>query len=528
MLARCILIGLLAFGLNTAARAAGTAERVVLVVWDGLRPDLVTPELTPTLWQLRTNGVWFAQHHPVFPSITEANGAALMTGDYPRHSDVLADNEFRADINTNRAIGMENLKAIRRGDELNSNHFLAAPTLPEVLQHHGFRTAVAGSKTVALLLDRADRQGDDARGLVLFPNTTLPASWWPQLTNRFGPPPQSRTPNTARDEWTIRCMTEGFWGKDVPRLSILWMSDPDATQHSRGVGSAADLDAIRGLDRNLALLLQELDRRKARARTDLVVVSDHGFSTVTQIVDTAAALQRAGLNARRQFQRPATNGDILVVNNGGAVLIYVMGRKADVVQKAVAALQQQNFTGALFTRDALPGTFAQSDACLDSPHAPDIVVSMGWQPGVMTNRLPGIIFEDGTSRGSRHGMHATLSPTDMHNTCIASGPDFRAGFTNTTPSGNVDITPTLLWLFDIKPPQPTDGRVLFEALTGANAPSPAIAQRKLQAHAVLPGGTWTQYLSLTTVNGVRYIDEGGGAFALQVSTNTPPLNAGNP
>src|SRR5262245_21350116 len=76
MLIRFLCASLLTFALAVTERAAGVAEHFVLVVWDGLRPDSVTPELTPTLWQLRTNGVWFDRHHPVYPSSTEVNGVA--------------------------------------------------------------------------------------------------------------------------------------------------------------------------------------------------------------------------------------------------------------------------------------------------------------------------------------------------------------------------------------------------------------------------------------------------------------------
>ena len=39
---------------------ARTAEHVVLVVWDGMRPDFVAPQFCPTLYGLATNGVFFA------------------------------------------------------------------------------------------------------------------------------------------------------------------------------------------------------------------------------------------------------------------------------------------------------------------------------------------------------------------------------------------------------------------------------------------------------------------------------------
>jgi arylsulfatase A-like enzyme len=525
---RCLLAGLLAFGFAASARAAGVAEHAVVIVWDGMRPDCVTPELTPTLWQLRTNGVWFARHHPVFPSITEANGPALATGDYPRQNDIIADSEYRPAINTNRAVGMENFNAIRKGDELSGNRFLAVPTLSEILQQRGFRTAVAGSKTVALLADRLERKSDDPRGLVLFPNATLPAALWPQLTNRFGSPPPGRNPNTARDEWTTRCLIEGLWEKGVPKYSLLWMSEPDSSQHNRGIGLEPALESIRGLDRNLALVLRELERRGERAKTDVIVTSDHGFSTIMASIDNAGVLRRADVNARRQFQGSPAEGDTLVVGNAGSVLIYVTGHKKSDVQKAVTALQHQPTTGTIFTRNGLPGTFPLKEARLDSAHAPDIVISMSWQSGSYTNRLPGLIYDDGTGRNAGKGTHATLSPTDMHSICVANGPDFRAGLTNNVPTGTVDITPTLLWLFGIQPPRPTDGRVLFETLASTKGAPPKFKERKLETRVKLTDGVWTQYLSISEVKGVRYLDEGNGQFTSQSVSNSPPARAANP
>ena len=33
----------------------------------------------------------------------------------------------------------------------------------------------------------------------------------------------------------------------------------------------------------------------------------------------------------------------------------------------------------------------------------------------------------------------SFSPIDVHNTLVAEGPDFKAGFTDTLPTGNVDV-----------------------------------------------------------------------------------------
>ena len=50
--------------------AFGRASHVVVVVWDGMRPDFVSEETTPTLIRLARQGVTFRNHHPVYLSTT--------------------------------------------------------------------------------------------------------------------------------------------------------------------------------------------------------------------------------------------------------------------------------------------------------------------------------------------------------------------------------------------------------------------------------------------------------------------------
>lgn len=113
--------------------------------------------------------------------------------------------------------------------------------------------------------------------------------------------------------------------------------------------------------------------------------------------------------------------------------------------------------------------------------------------------------------GPNQGSHVSLSPFDMHNTLIAVGPDFRRGVVSTLASGNVDIAPTILWIMGVKPPVRMDGRVLTEALTVSGPKVKSFEPRCLQATSETAGLVWRQYLKLTEVNGVAYIDEGNGA-----------------
>ncbi len=140
--------------------AAGKASHVVVMVWDGMRADFVSPETTPTLAALASNGVTFLHHHPVYPSLTEANTVAISTGVYPRQSGLLANNEYRPALNPLAYVETDDLSTVRKGDEVTGDHYLEFPTIAEILHTHGLPTIVAGTKPVALLHDRAARPPD--------------------------------------------------------------------------------------------------------------------------------------------------------------------------------------------------------------------------------------------------------------------------------------------------------------------------------------------------------------------------------
>src|SRR3954462_9131468 len=90
-----IPVGIAQFIFAIACFAADKAEHVVLVVWDGMRPDFVSAQYTPTLYDLAQRGTFFANHHAVYVSSTEVNGTAMATGDYPNKSGILANSENR-------------------------------------------------------------------------------------------------------------------------------------------------------------------------------------------------------------------------------------------------------------------------------------------------------------------------------------------------------------------------------------------------------------------------------------------------
>jgi len=491
------------------ARAAGAAEHVVLIVWDGLRPEMVTAANTPALYKLAQTGTIFSRHHAVYPSTTEVNGTALATGMYPANSGIIGNREYRPKINPAESFATESPGAIRKGDALTTGKYLAVPTIYETLQQTGESTVVAGTKAVALIPDRSAQRpnGAAAQSVNVFSGKTLPEGLLSRLEETFGKFPEKPTfPDGPQNKWTVDVLLDSLWKTGVPKLSLLWLSDPDYTQHDTQPGSEKALASLKINDALLARLLEALDKKSLLDKTDILLVSDHGFSTIDQAVDFAALLSEAGFRAFRKFLQEPVSGDILVVGNGGTVFFYVVGHDRETTRRLVEFLQQGPLCGVLFSSEKLPGTFSPALAHVNSPDVPDVIVSLRWNRSQNASGVAGMIVSDSPSnKQPGHGMHGSLSPFDMHNTLIARGPDFRQGFVDPLPSGNVDVGPTVLWILGVAPARKMDGRVLGESLRKSPFPPPHVQSISTSAAST---GSWRQYLKLVTVDGTEYLEEG--------------------
>src|SRR5436853_5033893 len=187
-----------------------TDRHVLLVVWDGMRPDFVTESNCPTLWKLAQGGVRFLNHHSVYPSATEVNGTAINTGAYPAHDGIVANSEYRPDIDPLHAIHTELPPGVRKGDRLTGGHYLKLPTLAEIVRGTGDRTAVAAAKSIGLLPDRSERATSE-HGAMVFAGGTLPESLFSDLTNALGPFPKDGLDKPTRHDWTTRALIKTLW-----------------------------------------------------------------------------------------------------------------------------------------------------------------------------------------------------------------------------------------------------------------------------------------------------------------------------
>lgn len=396
---------------------------------------------------------------------------------------------------------------------MTGGHYIMSPTVPEILQKAGISTIVAGTKPVAIFHDRNSlkRTPVEKSSVTLYEGKTLPravAETLPKVNDDKRFPTNVTHPNTAQDNWTTKSLTHALWKKGVPKYTLLWLSDPDKSQHEAGVGSSTALAGIESSDKNLAEVIKTLKEKGVWEKTELMVVSDHGFSTINRTPDVTAILKKQKFEAHTKLPDPEP-GDVMVVGVGGSVLLYVVDQDEKVIRRLVDFLHTADFTGVIFSRVPMEGTFPLEAASYNGTNrAPDLLLSLRWSAETNSHGAPGLMQTMGGTVGK--GSHASLSRFDMNNTLVAHGPRFKRGFVNDTPSGNIDLAPTILWLFGIEPSIEMDGRVLHEALADSSVKTPKPKTKTLEATRELGLFRWQQYLKVTTVGNATYFDEGNG------------------
>ena len=565
--------------------ATSPARRVIVFVWDGMRPDSISEQDTPRLAALVKRGTFFADNHSSYPTFTMMNAAAFATGAFSGKSGFYGNSVYRPGapartsggdyVDLNEPVFTEDYGILKQLDANQDRHLFVIGTLFQAAQKAGLVTVAVGKsgpaflqdyKNGSLILDEkaafplAFAQELKAAHLALpattpyaYPNGEL------KLSDENGDPTaqgharmladgvsvnpddRSGSPPAPSNKYLMSVFLDYILPQKHPDLSVVWLRNPDSTEHAYGVGSPNYHLALQAQDELLGQLEDKLAELKLDATTDLIVVSDHAHSNVSGPLEmfpprkvengkmgqidrehgysvsgdvrlahelTMAGIRaydgascgwdpvlsgiradgtplhpdkQAGANACPNHLRTYTTPDysllhpflpresFVVVPNGGSDYLYQPEHDPERVRRAVRFLQSHEEFGAIFV-DArygeIPGTLPLSRVRLENAEGrnPDIVVGYSFDENAVIQGMRGIEFE-GTGGHSNRGMHGSFSPIDVHNTLIAAGPDFAANFTDTLPSGNVDVAPTIAHLFGLTLPL-ADGRPLFEALRG--------------------------------------------------------------
>ena len=339
--------GLLFSSLPGVAAAAGPRgrKRAYVLVVDGCRPDEITPDLTPTLAELRSGGL----NHPRASALpvmeTIPNHVMMMTGLRPDRTGVPANAIFDRELGESRTMDRE--RDIRSG------------TLITRLNKAGFTTGTVLSKEYlyGIFGDRA--------------------------THRWEPAPIVPVSGHAPDQFTMDAtlaMVEEF----DPNLVFVNLGDIDRFGHADFTGNDVRLQrqlALADTDRQVARLV-DLLKSSGRWRSSVVIVlADHSmdWSRPDDVISLTGAMDAD----------PFLAGKVGISDNGGADLLYWTGPDRQ-REEAIERMRE--------VARATPGVLSalsRTERWLRlGPEAGDVVVycKAGWrfsEPDPSGNPIPG-------------------------------------------------------------------------------------------------------------------------------------------
>jgi len=527
---------------------AGNAVLNLVLVLDGLRPDAITAEETPHLWRLRQEGVNFVNGHSVFPTVTRANATAIATGTYPDRNGIFGNTLYVREVDPSHAFGNDDHKNLLRLDAATGGKMVLVKSLAELLAERGksFAAVSSGSTGSALL---GNPRAPNGAGIlvnafwepgkrVAFPDAVNDA-----ILRRF---PAAPRPGGAKDSfveqvsWTERVLRDYVLPELKPDVILNWLTEPDHLQHAFGAGSPEARAAIRNDDREVGLLLDRLRELAIADKTNIIVVSDHGFGHSAYGVDVTGELIKAGLKAG------ADSDDVVIASSGQALALHVREHDPQRIGALVRFFQKQPWAGVLFTAGRAgssgafsgkvdtgfpqkmrpneestvpvegrePGTFALELVHLaHAERGPDIVLTFPWSSAKNAFGVPGTDTTAAPTTGplaSNAGNHGGMGPWTVRNTFLAWGVDFKRGATVRTPASNVDLAPTLVALTNLDKEidlEGFDGRVLREALV--DGPDEEQVPIAVRTHSVeTSDGSYRAVLQTTELDRQRYIDKG--------------------
>jgi len=470
-------------------------ERFLLVVFDGLRPDLVRPDTTPNLLRLAAMGIRFARARSVFPSETRVCSATVTTGCQPRRHGLVANRlahprDAHIAGPTGRTVDTGQIANLLAMEQEMGAPLLEMPSL-------GARLAAAGRDFVVL------SSGTTGQSHVLNPTAaalnqiTLSVhgaqACSPKGAALFAtldPPPADPA---GRAEWIAEVFRTRFL-PNPPAATILWLCEPDTSGHHQGLGSAANLAVLKRADAAFGRILDDWQAGPMKDRLHIMAASDHGHATITGTIHAAPRFA-----AEPQFA-PCR----LIPGASGGVV--VPGGDAALIAEVAAWLTRQEWIGHVFAADGAdlpPGVLPRSAVLVDHRRAAEVLFTLRAGPEAAPSGLPGVTLNDGTLPIGG-GTHGGLTAAEMSIVMMFAGPRARGGVLSEWPAGLADIAPTVLSLLGIPGAEVMDGRVLAEAFDAPGIPNAAPALETWEP----ADGTYSQRLARTRFGRHTYIDFG--------------------
>lgn len=371
---------------------------VILISFDGCRWDYLDRGITPNLQFIKDNGVSALSLRPCFPSKTFPNHYAIVTGMHPENHGIIANNFI--DPFTKEKYSLNDTAQVRK------SRWYKGEAIWETARRQGVITAS-----------------------YFWPGSEADIEY--RRPNYF-----VRYEHTRAYELRIKGVLDWMKLPDTvrPHFITLYFDAADTYGHKFGPDSEELNNTLMNLDRLVGNLLNGLNEIGLRDSTDLIFVSDHGMTEVTEerIID---------------IERLLPNYDCKFFDNGPLMFIFPKDEEKDFVYNELKNLQQ-NFK--VYRKSELPEFYHFSH----NSFVPDILIiaDPGWT--LISNKEEGWI-KSYNSKGN-HGYDPNF--LDMQGIFLAIGPSFKKGYRTGT-INNIDIYPLLAKILNVVPNNNIDGKL---------------------------------------------------------------------
>jgi predicted AlkP superfamily pyrophosphatase or phosphodiesterase len=399
----CAFLGLAAVSsvLSQAKPITDLRPTVILVSLDGFRFDYLEKYKPANLNRLARSGLRAKWMVPSFPSKTFPNHYTIATGLYPQNHGIVENSVY--DSRFDKVFTLSDRDEIAKG-----RWWLGEP-----------------------IWVTAQKQGQKT-GSMFYPGTEAEIAG---IRPDYWQPYDEKMPNEERVDWILKWL-------DLPAISrptflALYFSDVDDAGHAHGPNSPETKTAVLAVDRGIARLIAGLKARRIFGTVSLIIVSDHGMTTV----DFNNAIILDELFDTKLAERIFWTREIISV-------FPKAGKEEEIYQTLRSRLPSQ---ARVYRKAELPARLHYSD----SPRIAPLLVlpDEGW---ILTNRKS---FEEMKAKGRMnqpgggHGYDNRLA--SMRAIFIAHGDRFKKGRV-VPPFENVQVYNIMARLLGLKP-APNDG-----------------------------------------------------------------------
>jgi len=449
------------------------AARVVVAVFDGLRPDMATPALMPRLAAFAAASRSFARARSVFPSMTRVATTSLATGAMPRRHGIVGNAFYWPAALPGHAIDTSSFADIAAAEARLGRSLYDAPTFADALAADGKSLSIVhtGSAGSALALNpRAAVHGHWTYS-ILGPDHTRTPEAAADAAATCGPPPARGLPRFAETAHAAAVFRDVVLKDQRPDAALIWFNEPDTSYHYKGIGAPETLAVMRAVDDAFGSILDAIAEGPDAAETAILVASDHGQISSSGMFDIAAALTAAGHPARMAGER-TLDGAMVAATGGNMGEIRVLDGDRDRRDAIAAWLMSRDEIGMVFTpRDERPsdgdpslgaaaGTLASSLLGIDHARQPELLYILRSDGAADAHGLPGLgLITGGVPVGG--GMHGGVNRYELNTVLALGGAACRDAGVSQAPCGLIDIAPTILDLLGAPVPPSMEGRSLL-------------------------------------------------------------------